>query len=168
MGKASVASIAREHFSTLKDDSGRFNLIDIVFQIAMPILAGGLVLLSGWVVSDAGAMVTGVSIVAALMGAMAVLIFQIRLSIPEDKRLDVYDYMLVDEVFSNILWAILVGFALSLILVLYQSFNAKDVPIVGACVTSIVAASGLHFVIVVGMCLKRLNIAYMRIAAKRG
>ena len=111
---------------------------------------------------------TGVSIVAALMGAMAVLIFQIRLSIPEDKRLDVYDYMLVDEVFSNILWAILVGFALSLILVLYQSFNAKDVPIVGACVTSIVAASGLHFVIVVGMCLKRLNIAYMRIAAKRG
>ena len=166
-GKASVSSIAEDHFATLKNDDDKYDLADVAVQIAMPVAAGAVVFLFKCVIGDVGALVTGVSIVAALMGAMAVLIFQIRLSIPNDNRLDVYDYELVDEVFSNILWAILVGFTLALGLVVYQTFCVMDLWLAGNVVTSLAVALGLHFVVVVAMCLKRLNLAYMRIAAKR-
>lgn len=110
MGKASLWSVPADHFRTLYDNrTGRPDWWAIVWQAVLPLGAGVAIWLLGAKMAEVGAAVSGISIVAALLIAMAVFLFQLRVTLGTDKRLAEDDYSLVDECMANTLWAILWG-----------------------------------------------------------
>ncbi len=99
---------------------------------------------------------------------MAVFLFQLRTSLGADNRLGDADCALVDECMSNTLWAILWGLALALFLIVAGGGGWIGAEGSGAILTGIaVAGVAAHFLLVIGMCLKRLRRAYERIAIGR-
>lgn len=98
---------------------------------------------------------------------MAVFIFQLRVSLGTDQRLGEDDYALVDECMSNTLWAILWGLGLALFLIVCGAGNWMSKDVAGPVLTGVAIAAAMHFLLIIGMCLKRLRRAYERIAMKR-
>ncbi len=167
MGKSSVLSIPKKHFQTLKDErTGKMRPADFAVQVGIPVLAGAICFESGWNLASASNAIVGISIVAALMCAMAVLVFQIRLDLRTRRDCPSRDLKLVDEVFANTMWAILVGLLLALYLIVWDACVPGLQGFASRLLSAIAVAICLHFVFVIGMCLKRLQSAYQRLAAK--
>ena len=168
MGKSFIGRIPMNHFATLKNSKGKPSIRDFLFQLGVPAICGIVILFLGYSICDPSPIITGVSIAAALMGAIEVLVFQIRLTLRDDARLDKYDYNLVDELFSNIAWGIVVGFLLTLVLVAISFLDeVVRVSVIGITASALVVTLGAHFVIVIAMCVKRLVRCYERIAARK-
>lgn len=168
MGKASLWSVPADHFRTLYDNrTGRPDWWAIAWQAVLPVGAGVAVWELGAKMADVGAAVSGISIVAGLLFAMAVFLFQLRVTLGSDKRLGNDDYMLVDECMANTLWAILWGLALALFLIVSDAGKWIGHDGSGPLLTGIAVAATVHFLLVIGMCLKRLRRAYERIGMRR-
>lgn len=168
MGKSNITEIVRDHFDTLRDArTEKIKKGDLLFQVGAPVLFGFLCFLSGWWLEDASNAIMGISIVAALMCAMAVLVFQIRMEASADRRLGENDLLLINELFANIMWAILVGLLLAFILIAFDALSFFSDGFSAQIATSISLAICTHFIIVIAMCLKRLQRAYNRVAAKK-
>ncbi len=168
MGKSSVIGIAKGHFRTLRDArTGRIRKHDLVWQIGLPVACGIACALCKWHLNDASNAIVGISIVAALMCAMAALIFQIRLDLDKAPVAEKRDVELIDEVFANVMWAILMGLVLALYLIVVDAMGLFNENAPAIIVSSIAVALCAHFVFVVGMCLKRFQRSYERIAASR-
>ena len=121
--------------------------------------------------------IVGISIVSALMCAMATLLFQIRSQMadgPDEApaggggatahlafRMKLRDKRFIDEVFDDVMWAILVGLTLSLYLIVIDAIGLlAGGGIASRILSSIAVAACAYFVLVIGMCLKRLRSAY--------
>lgn len=168
MGKASLWSVPADHFRTLYDNrTGRPDWWAIVWQAVLPLGAGVAIWLLGAKMAEVGAAVSGISIVAALLIAMAVFLFQLRVTLGTDKRLAEDDYSLVDECMANTLWAILWGLGLALFLIVCDAGAWMCDDLAGPILTGVAVAAAVHFLLVIGMCLKRLRRAYQRIAMRR-
>lgn len=168
MGKAALWRVPADHFVTLYDNrSKRPDWGDIFAQVMLPIVSGVCVWRLGAKLSDVSGAVAGVSIVAALLFPMAIFLFQLRVSLPEDKRLGDADYALVDECMSNTLWASLWGLTLALFLIVAGVGKWISEDGSGPVLTGIAVAAAIHLVLVIAMCLKRRRRAYERIAMKR-
>ena len=168
MGKSSVFNIATGHFRTLYDArSGKTRIRDLAFQLGFPLLLAGTSQRLSWQLTNVGNAVVGVSIVAALLCAMATIIFQIRVSLQGKPQQHRKGAQLIDEVFANVLWAIIVSFFIALLLIIADSFGLLSNEEAAKTISSVVVFAGTHFVLVVGMCLKRLQSAYDVIAALR-
>lgn len=168
MGKASLWRVPADHFRTLYDNrTGKPDWAAIAFQSLVPLAAG----LGGWKLGarlpEVDAAVAGVSIVAGLLFSMAVFLFQLRTSLGADKRLGDADYALVDECMSNTLWAIFWGLALALFLIVAGGGGWIGADGSGPILTGVAIAAAAHFLLVIGMCLKRLRRSYERIAIGR-
>ena len=98
---------------------------DVAIQIVIPIALGCISFFIGLRISDPSNIVVGISIVAALMCAMAVLLFQVRAEIRRENNALLVgdDVKLVDETFDDAMWAILVGFLIALYLVIVDAFG---------------------------------------------
>lgn len=182
MGKSSVTGIFKGYVHTLRDardgEGMRVRPADVIVQIAIPAAIGVVYYFAGWHLSDPANAIVGISIVSALMCAMATLLFQIRSQAMEGMdeardgtngdparlpgfRMKHRDERFIDEVFDDVMWAILVGLSLSLYLIIVDAaelFDACD--IISRVLSSIAVAVCAHFVLVIGMCLKRLRRAY--------
>ncbi|WP_235345637.1 hypothetical protein [Brevibacterium sp. UCMA 11754] len=168
MGKASLWSVPTDHFRTLYDNrTGRPDWSAIVWQMVLPLGAGVAAWKLGAKMGEVSAAVSGISIVAGLLFAMAVFLFQLRVTLGTDKRLGEDDYVLVDECMANTLWAILWGLALALFLVVGDAGKWIGDDRIGSVLTGVAVAATVHFLVVIGMCLKRLRRAYERIAMRR-
>ena len=168
MGKASLWSVPANHFRTLYDNrTGRPDWWAIAWQAILPLGAGVTVWKLGAKMAEVGAAVSGISIVSGLLFAMAVFLFQLRITLGSDKRLGEDDFALVDECMSNTLWAILWGLALALFLIVSDSGKWIGDDGTGPVLTGIAVAATVHFLLVIGMCLKRLRRAYDRIGMRR-
>lgn len=168
MGKASLWRIPIDHFRTLYDNrTGHPDWSGVAVQALAPLIAGAVTWKLGAKLSDVSGAVAGVSIVAALLFSMAVFLFQLRVSLGSDKRLVDDDYVLVDECMSNTLWAILWGLGLALFLIVCGAGSWIGSDGSGPVLTGIGVAASTHFLLVIGMCLKRLRRAYERIAMKK-
>lgn len=168
MGKSSLWRVPADHFRTLYDN--RTNRPDwgaVVVQAAVPLAAGGATWWLGAKLKDVSGAVAGISIVAALLFAMAVFLFQLRVTLPQDNRLGPDDYKLVDECMKNTLWAILWGLAVALYLIVGGAGEWLKADGSGPVLTGIAVAAGVHFLMVIAMCLKRLRRAYERIAMRQ-
>ncbi len=166
MGKSSVFSIVTGHFRTLYDArSGRIRIRDLIFQLGLPLALAATSQLLSWQLREVGNVIVGVSIVAALLCAMATLIFQIRVNLQGKPQQHRKGAQLIDEVFANALWAILVGFSVAFLLIIAESFGLMRNEQTARAVSSVTVFAGAHFILVVGMCLKRLQSAYVVIAA---
>lgn len=168
MGKASLWRVPADHFRTLYDNrTHRPDWGGIAVQVLVPVLAGVATWKLGAKLTEVAGAVAGVAIVAALLFPMAVFLFQLRVSLGEDKRLGEDDYRLVDECMSNTLWASLWGLVLTLFLIVGDACGWLDKDGVGPVVTGTAVAASTHFLFVIAMCLKRLRRAYERIAMRR-
>lgn len=168
MGKTSLWWVPIDHFRTLYDNrTGKPDWAAIAFQSVVPTITGIGAWKLGARLPEVDAAVAGVSIVAGLLFSMAVFLFQLRTSLGSDKRLGDGDYALIDECMSNTLWAILWGMALALYLIVAGGGGWIGADRSGPTLTGIAVAAATHFLLVIGMCLKRLRRAYERIAMKR-
>ena len=174
MSKSSVLPILRDYLATLSDrrdtkahDGGqtRYRAADIVVHFFAPLAFGLLVFFVGFQLRDPGNLIVGISIVAALMCATATLLFQIRMGLNEtrDARIEETDKELVDQTFADVLWAILFGLLFAAALIVAEALGAFDDGPVVRVATAVTSAMFLHFVMVIGMCLKRLRAAYERV-----
>ena len=168
MGKASLWRVPADHFSTLYDNRmQRPDWGGIAAQVMLPLVAGVATWRLDWKLPDVNAAVAGISIVAALLFAMAVFLFQLRVTLGGDKRLGDDDYRLVDECMSNTLWAILWGLALAVFLIVASAGEWIGAEGPGAMLTGFAVAASVHFLLVIAMCIKRLRRVYERIAMRR-
>ena len=170
MGKSSLKAIAVDHFDTLKDaNTGHWSRDDLLWQVGLPLLCALGSLSIGWYWRNPSSAVAGVSIVAALLCSMAVFLFQLRLETHNivDDRLGDRDYALLDQTFFNVMWAIVVGLALALFLIVCEGLDVFQDDTLGKVLTAIAVFASAHFLTVIGMSLKRLRRAYERIAARK-
>ena len=176
MGMSSPAGIARDYFRTLvKASNGKISVKECVKQIGVPIALGVVSYCAGFRVSDYGDAIAGIAIVSALMCAVATLLFQIRVTLREqfaegtNKFLGKNDLKLVDELFAVVLWAILFGLFLVLLMILVDWLDLANYDLwsIAPILTSVFVAGLSHFVLVIGVVLKRLRVVY-GIAASSG
>lgn len=181
MSKASLLGIVKDHFSTLRDNSieekenknkeTKWKILwaDLVLQIIFPLALGVLSFVLGFTLTNGiGGLITAVSIVAALMCAMAVMVFQIRMQMKSDKLFTLGTKKLINEVFSNIMWTIVVGLFLAAYLAIFEALGLFDQELAGRILTAVAAAISFHFIMLIAMCLKRLRSAYNTVAARKG
>lgn len=168
MGKSSLWKVPVDHFRTLYDArSQRPDWGGLAVQIVVPFIAGIATWRLGAKLSEVAGAVSGVSIVAGLLFSMAVFLFQLRISLGNDRRLVSGDFDLVDECMHNTLWAILWGLTLALYLIVADAGKWLGSPGLGPVLTGAAVAACTHFLLVIAMCLKRLRRAYERIAMRR-
>ena len=168
MGKAALWRVPADHFRTLYDDrTGKPDWLAWASQLLVPIAIGTAAGVKGANLQDVGGAVAGVSIVAGLLFAMSIFLFQLRTSLSQDKRLNQVDFRLVDECMANTIWAIVWGLALTLYLVVMGAGGWMRQGVLRTTWTGIAIAAGTNFLVVIMMCLKRLRRAYERIAMKR-
>lgn len=172
MDRINLTRLFRLYLNGLKTDE-RIRLQDIVVQFFVPICCSVISFVFLWkevvkseqlltFVSNA---IVAVSIISGLMCALAVLIFQLRAQISTEKSIEVRDaeYRLIDQLFNDVLWDVVIGFVSAILLVILS--GAISGPSFIACF--ILALSILciaHFLIVTAMCLKHLSIAHEVIA----
>ncbi len=161
--------VIRRYLATLADASNRKTPVRVfaVFgQIVLPVILATLLAVLGEHIVARSNLIVGISIVTALMCAVAVLIFQVRINLPRtDKRLTDRDYEAVDQVFSLSIWTIVVGLVLVLLL---------TTPDFLACIkesseafTFLVYLLTTHFISVIVVYVIRFVRAYERIAEKK-
>lgn len=176
MGMSSVCGICKAYLSTLRSArTGKTNKKALAMQIALPVVIGLVVGLFAHMTIEVGNAVTGISIVAALLCAMATMLFQIRINLREKFEEDSQafltggDLILVDELFAEVIWAILFGMILALAMIIADWFGLfKSVnDVVSRIATGTLIACIVHFALVIGMILKRLNRVYLLVAVHK-
>lgn len=168
MGKTSLWRIPSEHFSTFYDNrTKRPDWWEIAWQFTLPVVGGIYTWKLGAKIADVGGAVSGISIVAGLLFAMAVFLFQLRMGLEVDERLGDEDFALLDECMANTLWSILWGLTLVLYLVVTGTGHWIGSDKIGPLLTGIAVAAAVHFLFTIAMCLKRLRRAYERIAMRK-
>ncbi|WP_081275556.1 hypothetical protein [Rothia kristinae] len=168
MGKSSLWGIPFDHFRTLYDNrTGRLDWRAISWQAIPPLAAGVAVWKHGATMAEVGAAVSGISIISGLLFAMAVFLFQLRVTVVTDKKISEGDVRLLDECMANTLWAIIWGLILALFLIVCDAGKWIGDGQTGPVLTGIAVGAAVHFLIVISMCLKRLRRAYERIGMRR-
>ncbi|WP_419044880.1 hypothetical protein [Enorma massiliensis] len=166
MGKMNLWLVARGYLSTLVDArTEKISPIDMTVQVAAPVVCG-VVFYFVWPLSNeavenlAEGFVSGVSIVSALLCGVAVMVFQLRLQLASQTKPQptLRESKLIDEMFYDVLWAVVVGFGSVLLLVLRDAapFGLEA----WKAIVSVAGALLLNFIMVTCMCLKRLGAAY--------
>lgn len=163
--KLSVSKLVTDHWSTLRDGrTERPRRRDFVVHYGAPVAIAGTATLLGARLHDAEQMIAGAAVLAGFSFALAVYVFQLRLEVARDPRVPAGDPLvdLVDELFANVTYSVLAGLAVVGLAAAATSFAPPQASL-GAWWTFVIAASALHYVITLLMCLKRLRIAYVRL-----
>lgn len=172
MDKVNLTRLFILYLEGLKSD-GKISLPDILVQFIIPIFCSALSFALLWTgaieperlstfVSNA---IVAISIISGLMCALAVLIFQLRAQISTEKSIEVRDaeYKLIDQLFNDVLWDVVVGFASAILLVI-SSGAIQSMSLATCLVLAISMLCITHFFLVTAMCLKHLSIAHEVIA----
>lgn len=171
MGKMNLLDIAIAYLKTLRNyQTNRTMWVDVLLQVILPVSAG-VAFVTFWPLTTDelneinGDIISCVSIISALLCGVAVMVFQLRMQMasqtnpaPTKK-----EKILVDELFQDILWTVVVGFASIVVLVLAEAFG-KVLPIQRV-LYSISVSMLVNFIFVTCMCIKRLNSTY-RLASR--
>lgn len=164
MGKMNLTSVYLKYFATLVD--ARTEIIsysDVGIQVVAP-LVGGAAFFVCWpldpqaVDSLSTDVITAVSIISALLCGVAVMIFQLRLQLASSDGPIPTSGELIDELFNEVLWAVLCGFGAVLLLALRAA--APMGTGIWKIDISLSVALMINFVMVTSMCIKRLSAAY--------
>lgn len=177
MGKLSIRVILSRYLSTLyKWDDGkkRVSKTDVLIQLVAPVLLGFIAVFLGFRFEDLSNLIAGVSIVSALLGAVAVFLFQTRLQLYDSMYsgnssggtiFDERDISVLDELFFSVLWCIFEGMVICTILIVSDSAGligrASEFDLM-AVLSGIVVIAGCNLVLVLLMCLKRMGRIYER------
>lgn len=164
--KLSVAPAVRAHFDTFRsDDTGRMHLPDYAVFLGLPVVCGTLI---GWFdvhLKDVSGFLGGLAVFTALLFGLVIFVFQLRLQIRAEGRAIPGGFLvrLIDQLFVNVNYAVVVGVVTTAVGVV--AINLAD-PTQGAPVwlSAILTALGLHLVLTIFMCIKRVHSAYRQLA----
>lgn len=174
-----------DHLATLRGVRGGFLWWQIIAQFVLPIVVGVAIWLSGFRVAIVGDLIAGFSVLAGFLFGLVIFVFQLRLGITSDPRIQTKALLptLIDQTFSNVLYAVLVSFALIATTVAAAATEPHTDPVVTPSaveggqasieagvalglepwVSAVVIGLAVHLLAVVGMCLSRTRRAYIEL-----
>lgn len=167
--KFSVLPTIQDHYDTLVDqNTNKWYWADYAVLIGIPVVSGGLVGLAlychGSGLRDMQSYIGGVAIFTALLFGMVVHVFQLRMqllsnpAVPRDGDLAGF----VDQLFANVNYAVVVGIVATAVS-MAAAVTANDDGRVNPVWSGVVVAFGVHLLLVVFMCVKRIRAAYREV-----
>ena len=168
MGKLSPYRIIKEHFKTLyllKNGEKVTSKRDVAIQLFLPVFLVVVAYFFGFTMKSQLGLLSGMSILATLLGAVAVFVFQIRIQLRQnmDSLMTEDDIALIDELFFNILWIILMGFIQSSLLIISEAAGLVELDLIWRIVSAVSVALSVNVVLTLLMVLKRLARVYTRV-----
>lgn len=174
MGKAAVLPVVRDHIKTLRhQQSGRLRGRDLFLHYCIPIAVGLIAAERGVRIVDAAQVIAGAAILSGFSFGLAIFVFQLRLQTGGDPRIDKGAFLLelLDELFSNVTYAIVVGLGLTVLAVsavsLTTATKLAEAPASGEVAEGLsfwwtwaLISVSMHYLITLLMCVKRLRRAY--------
>lgn len=155
----------RDHYATLVDQNEPDGPYwpDYATLLGVPIAVGTL---TGCFarLRDMAAYIGGVAVFTALLFALVIYVFQLRMqlldnpNVPRDGKLAAF----IDQVFANVSYAVVIG-VFTTALSMTAAITAPDNGHVHPIWSGVVVALGVHLMLVVFMCIKRLRAAYREI-----
>lgn len=172
--KVNVLPIVSAHFRTLRHAAtGRIAVSDYLVQLGIPLVVGVAAWLTDTDLKGAyGNIVAALAIVFGFAFAVTVFVFQLRMQMAEmqisseqtrvaeiSPQIDMRAPMLVNELFSNCLYAVLLSGAATLLAGCIEPlhFGKFGDWALGVIIT--------HLILVMLMCFKRLNAAYSKVSS---
>lgn len=158
-------STIKDHYATLVDQNRpeRPHWPDYAALLGVPVAVGSWVSASVRL-RDMASYIGGVAVFTALLFALVIYVFQLRMTlldnpnVPRDGALAGF----VDQVFANVNYAVVVG-VVTTTLGMSAAITAGDDGRLSPVWSGVVVASGVHLMLVVFMCIKRLRAAYREI-----
>lgn len=166
MGKISLLGVVKAYINTLRSyKTNKIMPSDIVVQIILPAFVA-VSFAVFWPfeqreLNDISAnIISGVSIISALLCGVAVMVFQLRMqmSTQNDLRQTKKVRRLVDDTFNDILWAVVSGFTSVVLTIVTNALGSLEnyQRILGGFTVFFLG----NFVLVTCMCIKRLGATY--------
>lgn len=171
MSKINVFGLLMHYIETLHtpDDNSLYPF-DIVIHLAAPALIAAIAFWMG----DRAAIVrsyfangiTAVSIVSGFMCGLAIMVFELRANLAQDGSVasEGDKVLLVDELFSDILWSVVSGFLTVSFMVM--SGDQGDKSLWSVLSTSLSLGFLANFILVTLMCIKRIDICYRSLSKR--
>lgn len=163
--KLDVRPVVADHLDTLVDQ-GRApgepttNLWDYAIQFGIPIALGALGVATNLTLNSASSLLAGAAIFTAFSFGLAIFAFQTRQATVATKGSP--QLRLLDEFFYNILYSVLVGLALTVALMVCAATSDGNDQI-GRWGAGGIIILGVHYLLVILMCVKRLRAVYRNI-----
>lgn len=155
---------------TLRDDStGDVRGLDLLLFVGAPFAAGVVLALVGFRMKDIAAVLAALAVFTALLFGLVIFVFQLRVQIKGRKREESSIErdrpriaILIDETFANVTYSVIVGLVITVVGVVAAAVADKNdgAPV---WVSALLGALGLHLVLTILMCLKRVNSAYQQL-----
>ena len=187
--RSAIGDDAREgmiwdHLATLRGVRGGFLWWQIIAQFVVPVAVGVAIWQAGFRVAIVGDLIAGFSVLAGFLFGLVIFVFQLRLGMTTDPRMQTKTLLptLIDQTFSNVLYAVVVSFTLIVATVAAAATEPHSDPVVTPApaggISTIVAGAALglepwvsgaviclavHLLAVVGMCLSRTRRAYIEL-----
>jgi hypothetical protein len=173
MGKSSLWGIFTSYVGTLRDDGRkRARGVDVAVHLVLPVVVAvgyvacrELKLVPDPACGIVDRAVTLVSIFSAFLCGAAIMVFQLRADLATSKPgggVTGKELLLVDELYKDMLWAIVAGFGCAALFTLQGVIGPVWQP-AGWAAEVLAVALLLNFCLVVCMCLKRMLIVYENI-----
>lgn len=170
MGKISLRGLFVRYLRTLHSvDDDSLYIPDVFVHFVIPI---GLFIWA-MIETDNAATVrayfanamTAISVISGFMCGLAVMIFELRINLNQSNGElgeNAQEIKLIDELFSDVLWSVVVGFLTVGCMAL--SGDATDSSMVNNLFTAFSLALCCNFIVVTLMCLKRIDVCYQVIS----
>ncbi|MGW7682147.1 hypothetical protein ACWGID_15490 [Kribbella sp. NPDC054772] len=165
--KLSLMPVVTEHYRTLTDvRTGKPRRRDFATALGIPAVLGVLCCAFGLRMPSAGDLIQGVSILTGLLFALVIFVFQLRIQVGADREQVRREHVLalLDELFSNVLYAVVAGLGTTVIALAAGISTTPDAdgnsPPLDRWWTAAIVASSAHLVLTIAMCLKRTRAAY--------
>lgn len=164
--KFSLLPILQGQLSTLVDSrTGKARFEDYFVLLGVPSLVAVLTIVYDWQLGGVSEFIAGVSILTSFLFALAIYVFQLRIQLGTDlnRAATSTTVQLVDEMFANTCWAIVVGLVLTgsaIFSALGRESVDGTLEPAGLGWSAWIAFLAIHLVAVLAMSLKRLNAAY--------
>lgn len=166
--KFSILPVIVDQYATLRDSStGKVRFEDYGVLLGLPAAVCLWSGLAGWRVSIVAELISAIAIITALLFGLVIFLFQLRLQMgtPEvNERIPSTSVQLVDEMFKNVAYSIIVGFAATVVTLAGAALRQGDEQRVGVKMTAFIVFTVAHFIFTLAMCLKRLTRAYDKVA----
>ncbi len=162
--KTAVLPLVREHLATLRHArTDKPRVVDHLTQYGLPVLVGVVAPLAGVRLQDAGQIIAGAAVLSGFSFGLAIYVFQLRMEAARDPRVPRGGQLLdlLDELFANVRYSILAGLLAVVVATCAVAFH--DGSTLNAWWTGGVIAIGVHYILTILMCLKRLGSAYRRL-----
>lgn len=161
-------NVVGDHYATYQGAYGRTLWRTALLQVLLPTIVGALVGSFEVHLRGSSELIAGVSVLAGLLFALVIYVFQLGLEIDRSvKALPPRLPRLVDELFRNVLYAVVASVVLLVVLIVARQFEevgsagtVSGLPVVWSVAVSML---GVHLIAVVGQCVKRTRRAYIEL-----